>query len=81
MIALRPDRDGTIRGYEGLDELQQRFGEWVIDSHLPPPGTPDAAASRRATWRTRGCACAIPDYDTLRGMLDVVGRNVRVLAG
>ena len=29
IVALRPDRDGTIRGYSGLDEMQARFGEWV----------------------------------------------------
>ena len=80
MIALRPDQDGTIRGYEGIDELQQRLGEWVIDSHLPPPGTPtqsvEAGYMANAWVRMRH-----PDYDTLRGMLDDVGRNVRVRAG
>ena len=40
MIALRPDRDGSISGYSGVDELQDRYGEWVIDANLPDPGTP-----------------------------------------
>ena len=40
MIALRPDRDGVISHYDGLDEIQNRFGKWVIDAHLPPAGTP-----------------------------------------
>ncbi len=35
IVALRPDRDGTISHYEGLEEVQQRFGEWILDSHLP----------------------------------------------
>ena len=34
------DRDGAISHYDGLDEIQNRFGEWVIDAHLPPAGTP-----------------------------------------
>src|SRR6185312_8196246 len=40
MIALRPECDGTITGYDGVEEMQQRFGKWIIDSHFPPPGTP-----------------------------------------
>ena len=40
IVALRPDRDGQITGYSGVDEIQARSGEWVIDAHLPAPGTP-----------------------------------------
>jgi hypothetical protein len=80
MIALRPDRDGVITGYEGIDEMQQRLGEWVIDAHLPPPGTPtqgvEAGYMANAWVRMRH-----PDYDTLREMLDEVGRRVQVRAG
>ena len=58
-----------ISGYSGVDELQQRYGEWVIDAHLPPPGTPtqgvEAGYMANAYVRMRH-----PDYDTLRGMLD-----------
>ena len=39
IIALRPDRDGSITHYDGVDEIQARHGEWVIDAHLPPAGT------------------------------------------
>jgi carbamoylphosphate synthase large subunit len=80
MIALRPERDGTIAGYDGVDELHRRHGDWVIDAHLPPPGTPtqpvEAGYMANAWVRMRH-----PDYDTLRGMLDDVGRMVRVRAG
>ena len=41
MIALRPDRDGCVTGYSGLDvRAQERFEPSLIDSHLPPVGTP-----------------------------------------
>ena len=40
MIALRPDRDGTISHYDGVDDVQRQFGEWILDSHLPGSGTP-----------------------------------------
>jgi carbamoylphosphate synthase large subunit len=79
IVALRPSRDGAITGYSGVDELQQQYGEWVIDAHLPPPGTPtqgvEAGYMANAYVRMRH-----PDYDTLRGMLDAVGRTLHVHA-
>ena len=80
MIALRPDCDGEIRGYEGYEEVRQRFGRWILDEHLPPPGTPtqpvDAGYMANAWLRMRH-----PDYDELRTMLDRVGEVVKVRAG
>jgi formate-dependent phosphoribosylglycinamide formyltransferase (GAR transformylase) len=79
IVALRPDRDGQISGYSGVDELQQQYGEWVIDAHLPPAGTAtqgvEAGYMANAYVRMRH-----PDYDTLRGMLDAVGRTLHVHA-
>jgi phosphoribosylaminoimidazole carboxylase (NCAIR synthetase) len=79
MINLRPDRDGRIRAYEGLDRIEQSFGEWMIDSHLPPVGSATAGVAGgymvNAWMRFRH-----PDYDQLRRMLDTVGRTVKVLA-
>lgn len=79
IVALRPERDGQISGYSGVDEVQARSGEWVIDAHLPPAGTPtqpvEAGYMANAYVRMRH-----PDYDVLRGMLDDVGATVRVHA-
>jgi len=79
IVALRPDRDGKITGYSGVDEVQARSGEWVIDAHLPPPGTPtqpvEAGYMANAYVRMRH-----PDYDVLRDLLDDVGRTVHVYA-
>jgi hypothetical protein len=79
IVALRPDRDGTISGYSGVDEIQGRHGQWVLDAHLPPPGTPTqpetAGYMANAYVRMRH-----PDFDVLRGMLDDVGRTVHVHA-
>ena len=79
IVALRPDQDGAITGYSGVDELRQQFDEWVIDAHLPDPGTPtqpvEAGYMANAYVRMRH-----PDYDTLRGMLDAVGRTLHVYA-
>ena len=79
MIALRPDRDGRIEGYEGLDQVGRECGEHVIAAHLPKPGTPtqpvEAGFMANAWMRVRH-----PDYDTLRGILDTIGNTVRVRA-
>ncbi len=80
IVALRPERDGHISGYSGLDEINGRHGQWIIDVHMPDPGTPtqpvEAGYMANAWVRMRH-----PDYDTVRGMLDDVGRTVRVHAG
>ncbi len=79
IVALRPECDGHIRGYDGLDEIEARFGGCIIDRHIPPPGTPtqpvDAGYMANAWLRMKH-----PDYDTLRSMLDTVGRTVKVRA-
>jgi len=79
IVALRPERDGVISGYSGAEELQQQYGEWIIDAHLPPPGTPtqgvEAGYMANAYVRMRH-----PDYDALHGMLDAVGRTLHVHA-
>jgi hypothetical protein len=80
IINLRPQRDGRITGYEGLDQVESAFGEWILDSHLPPPGTPtqpvEAGYMANAWIRMKH-----PDFDELRRMLDTIGRSVKVLAG
>ena len=79
IVALRPDNDGQISGYSGVEDIQARSNEWVIDAHLPPPGTPtqpvEAGYMANAYVRMRH-----PDYDVLRGLLDDVGRTVHVYA-
>ncbi|MDN5790385.1 MAG: ATP-grasp domain-containing protein [Micrococcales bacterium] len=80
IVALRPDRDGRIQGYSGIEEIQKRYGEWVIDGHFPPEGQGtqpiEAGYMANAYVRMRH-----HDFDTLRGMLDDVGRTVHVHAG
>ena len=79
IVALRPDHDGHISGYSGVDEAQARVGEWVIDAHLPDPGTPTQPVEA-GYWANAYVRMRHPDYDVLRGMLDDVGRTVHVHA-
>ena len=68
-----------IAGYSGLDAIQRHYGQWIIDHHLPPEGTPtqpvEAGYMANAWVRMKH-----PDYDELRRMLDTVGQTVRVHA-
>jgi len=79
MIALRPDRDGTIAGCEGLDRVRRKFASWWLDDHVPAPGTPTQPIENgymaNAWVRLRH-----PDYDELRRILDEIGETVRLRA-
>jgi hypothetical protein len=79
IIALRPDRDGHIAGYEGVEAIGQAFGGNIIDVHLPPAGHPTqpvAAGYMANAW----VRMKHENYDVLRRMLDVVGQTVKVRA-
>ena len=79
IIALRPDRDGHISHYEGVETIRSRYGEWILDAHLPPPGTatqPVEGGYMANAW----LRMKHPDYDTLRSMLDDAGRTIQVRA-
>lgn len=80
LIALRPSQDGHIRRYEGVEEMQARYGNWILKMHLPPPGTPtqpvEAGYLANAWVWVRH-----PDYDGCRAMLDEIGQRIKVIAG
>ena len=80
IIALRPDRDGRILGYEGVEEIERAFGEWIIDAHFPAIGTPtqgvEGGYMANAWLRMKH-----PDYDELHRMLTLVGETIRVRGG
>jgi carbamoylphosphate synthase large subunit len=80
MIALRPERDGRITGYSGLDEIGQRYGDCIVASHLPDAGTAtqpvEAGYMANAWMRVRH-----PSYDKLRSIMSEIGETVQVHAG
>jgi len=79
IINLRPNRDGRILGYEGLADIERDYGKWIIDYHLPTPGTPTQGVAEgymaNAWIRMRHS-----DYDELRRILNHVGETVKVKA-
>ena len=79
MIALRPDQDGRIVGYSGVEDIYRRHGDCVVAAHFPDPGTPTQPVAggymANAWMRLRH-----PDYDTLRGIMNDVGETISVYA-
>ena len=79
MVALRPDRDGRIKGYSGVEEIQRRYGDFILRMHLPPVGAPTQPVGsgymgNAWVWGRH------PDYDLCRAMLEDVGRTIKVWA-
>ena len=79
MIALRPDCDGHISGYSGLETIQNDYGECIVASHLPDVGSATQAVEggymANAWMRVRH-----PDYDSLRHIMNTIGETVKVHA-
>jgi Carbamoyl-phosphate synthase L chain, ATP binding domain len=79
LVNLRPNKDGRIAGYSGVDEVKERWGHYIIDHYFPAPGTPtqpvEAGYMANAWIRLKH-----PDYDQLRELLAIVGRTIKVWA-
>ena len=76
-IQVRPPREGRVAGYVGLDRLRRRYAAQIFAHDLPRPGRRTVAIEKgylaNAWLRLRH-----PDYDALRGILDDIGRSLRV---
>ncbi len=80
MLNMRPDKDGQIIGYEGLDEVHRRFGDHIIDEHIPAIGSPTAPIEggyKVNAWMR----LQHTDYDELRRIMTAIGEMVQVRAG
>ncbi len=80
IINLRPTQDGVIKGYHGVDEIDRKYGKWIIKCHFPPVGSstqPVSAGYMANAW----IQIKYPDYDDLRAILEEIGRTIKVIAG
>lgn len=78
IVNLRPDRDGHLYAYEGLQLLDQ-LGDHIIDYHLPPVGSstqPISGGYMANAW----VRLKHPDYDQCKRLLEIVGQTVRLRA-
>lgn len=79
LLSLRPNRDGTIVGYSGLDKVQEQAGQWLGDMHLPPVGSHTAEVG--AGYMGHGWVhIRHPDYDECRRITEWVGQTLRIWA-
>lgn len=80
IITLRPNRDGRIQAYHGLEHIQKKYGKWMIKSHFPPIGAqtqPIEAGYMANAW----IQIKYPDYDDLRTILKEIGDTIKIIAG
>lgn len=79
LVAVRPDRDGTVVGVTGADAIQARYGSHIFKAHLPSPGSrtqPVEGGYMANAW----AMVKHPDYDACCDILDDIGRTLRVHA-
>ncbi len=81
IITLRPDRDGRIVGYEGLDEILARASASGSSTATSRRRARPPSRSRPATWPTPGSACATRTSTSCGAMLNMIGERVQVRAG
>jgi hypothetical protein len=78
-VQVRPDREGRIASYRGLDEVWRTCRQWITAASAPAPGSPTKPLRLgylvNAWFRLRH-----PDYDRLRAMMDFIGETVKVHA-
>jgi hypothetical protein len=79
IVNLRPDRDGRITHYDGLDVINRQYGDRVIDYHLPREGSPTMSVES-GYMANAWVRLKHPDYDELRRILDTIGETVKVHA-
>ena len=79
MSAIRPNRDGTVVGYTGVEQVKRYFGDNIVQMYLPPVGgktQPIEAGYRANAWMF----VRHTDYDELRKMMDVIGNTLKMWA-
>lgn len=79
MIALRPECDGHITGYSGINRIADKYNDCIVNAHFPDVGTPTQAVEggymANAWLQVRH-----PDYDKLRHIMNDIGATIRVHA-
>lgn len=79
MVAIRPNRDGRVAGYSGVDEVNRRYGPNILRMHLPPVGgrtQPVGSGYMGNAW----VWARHPDYDACKAMLEDIGRTLKMWA-
>ena len=79
MVAIRPNQDGRVAGYSGVDAVRARYGDQILRMHLPAVGgrtQPVGSGYMGNAW----VWARHPDYDACRAMLEDIGRTLKMWA-
>ncbi len=79
LLAIRPDQDGTVVGYSGVDLVQRRYGGHIVTAYLPPAGSrtqPVEAGYKANAW----LQLRHSDYDACYAMMEEIGRTLKMHA-
>ena len=79
MISFRPNRDGTIVGYSGIEDMQAKYGPCIVKSYFPPVGKktqPIEAGYKANGWMF----VRHPDFDQVRRIMDDIGTSIKTWA-
>lgn len=80
LLSIRPTSQGHVRGYTGADEVQARYGPAIFKAHLPPAGSP-TQSHENGYLANAWVMLRHPDYDTLRSIVEDIGRTLVMHAG
>ena len=79
-VQVRPDREGKVVAYQGLDEVRRRCSAAIFAHEIPPLGRKTVPIAKgylaNAWFRVKHA-----DYDVLRETMSWIGRTLRVEAG
>lgn len=79
LVSVRPNVDGTVTGYEGIETVQRRYGERIFRLHLPPPGTRTQPID--SGYLANAYVFVFHEnYDILREILEDIGRTLKMNA-
>ena len=79
LVALRPDRDGTVVAVHGAHRIQEKYGARIVNAHLPHPG--QRTQPVEAGYRANGYIYAIhDDYDACKAMMHDMSQTIRIEA-
>lgn len=77
LVALRPERDGTVVRVHGVDAMQRKYGPHIYSARIPAPGTRTQPVE--AGYRANGYIYAVhDDYDACKAMMAELGRSIAI---
>lgn len=79
LISIRPHKQGRVKGYSGLDYVNQKYGQWIFGRRLPQPG--DMTESIANGFTTNAWfKIRHPEEDVLKEIFEDIAKHVHMHA-